>query len=296
VKVAERKSKVIPLEEAAGWVKDGIKLSISGQHINNQPNAFVRELVRQGKKNLTIIPTNGSGYQVDILIGAGCVGKLFSCYCGLDYVGPAPNFRRFSEAGKLNTVELDELGLLQAVKAGEMGLNFFPLPNGIMACDNVKINPDWYKIIDDPYTGKKTVVVPPLRADVCVTHVAVCDAYGNGREGGFMEGVLYHAADKVIVTTDRICSLDETSAHYKEVTIYGDAVEAVVEVPWGAHPGGSQGAGYKEDEEHLRAYQKAGREDATFKQYLDTWVYGCKSHKEYLEKVGIGKLLQLRVK
>jgi glutaconate CoA-transferase, subunit A len=180
MKILERKSKVISLEEAASWVKDGMTVSISGQHINNQPNAFVRELVRQGRKNLTIVPTNGGGYPIDMLIGANMVKKVYSAYIGLDYVGMAPNFRRYAEAGKLNVVDLDELGLLQAVKAGQMGVNFYPLPNGIMACDNVRINPDWYKTIEDPFTGKKTVVVPPLRSDVCVTNVAICDKFGNG--------------------------------------------------------------------------------------------------------------------
>jgi hypothetical protein len=107
-----------------------------------------------------------------------------------------------------------------------------------------------------PSTGKKTVVVPPLRFDICVTHCAVCDQFGNGREGGFVECILHHAANKVMITTDKIVPLSDTEAHMKEVTIYGEAVDAVVEVPWGAYPGGSQGAGYSEDAEHLREHEK----------------------------------------
>jgi glutaconate CoA-transferase, subunit A len=294
MKALERPSKVISLEEAASWVKDGMRLAVSGQHINNQPNAFVREVIRQGRKDLTIIPTNGAGYPIDLLIGAGRVKKLYSSYVGLDYIGFAPNFRRFAEAGKLDVIDLDELGLLQAIKAGAMGVEFFPLPSGIRACDNVNVNPDWYKTIESPFNGKKTTVVPPLRADLCVTHVSVCDRYGNGREEGFVEGILYHAADRVVITTDNLVSLEDTNAHYKEVTIYGEAVDAVVETPWGGHPGGSHGGHYKQDEEHLRAYQKSGKDDASFKQYLDTYVFGCKNHQEYLEKIGLANLLKLK--
>jgi glutaconate CoA-transferase subunit A len=45
------------------------------------------------------------------------------------------------------------------------------------------------------------------------------------------------------------------------------------------------------DEEHLKEYQKAGQDEATFKEYLDKYVYGVKNHEEYLEKVGIAGLL-----
>jgi glutaconate CoA-transferase, subunit A len=142
MKILKRKSKVIPLEEAASWVEDGMTVSISGQHINNRPNAAVWEMIRQGRKNLTIVPTDGGGYPIDMLIGANAVKKVYSSYIGLDYVGVAPNFRRYAEAVKLSIVDLDELGLLQAARAGQMGINSYPLPNGIMACDNVRINPD----------------------------------------------------------------------------------------------------------------------------------------------------------
>jgi glutaconate CoA-transferase subunit A len=45
------------------------------------------------------------------------------------------------------------------------------------------------------------------------------------------------------------------------------------------------------DEEHLKEYQKAGRDETTFKAYLDKYVYGVKNHEGYLEKIGIAGLL-----
>jgi acyl CoA:acetate/3-ketoacid CoA transferase len=62
----KRKSKVITLEEAASWVKDGMILAIAGAHMNNSLNAFVREIVRRRVKDLTMIPSNTTGYQTDI--------------------------------------------------------------------------------------------------------------------------------------------------------------------------------------------------------------------------------------
>jgi glutaconate CoA-transferase, subunit A len=291
---AKRRSKVISLEEAASWVKDGTKLALTGGHAANAPNAFVRELVRRRVKDLTIIPSNATGYQTDILLGAGMVKKLYSSYVGFDYLGMAPNFRRLGEAGKLNVVDLCELGLLKALKAGQMGAAFYALPDGIKACENISLNPDWYRIVKDPYTGKDVVVVPPLRADIAVVHVYRCDPYGNAREGGFMDQFLISAADKVIVTTEEVVPVEDTQANYKEVTIFGNLVEAVVEVPYGAHPSECHGGGYAHDPEHYREYQKMARDEAGFNAYLDKYVYGCKNHAEYLEKIGMERLLKLR--
>jgi len=291
----ERKNKTITLPEAASLVEDGMKLGVGGVTSNNASSAFMRELIRRGVKELTIIPTNNTGYQVDILIGAGCVKKLYMSYVGLDYIGLAPNFRRLAESGKLDVVDLCELGLLRALRAGGIGTAFFPLPDGILVLDNVKLNPDWYKVIDDPFTGKKVVVVPPLRCDIAVFHVAKCDAYGNAREVGMMNAEhLFQAADKVIITTEEIVPLMDTMANYKEVTMPGDFVDAVVEIPYGSHPGECHGGGYTFDEEHLREYINAGKDEASFKKYLDEYVYQPKNHEEYLEKIGTARLLKLR--
>ena len=291
-----RKSKVISLQEATNLVKDGMMLAIGGAAIRDAPNAFVRELIRKGVKALIIVPTNSSGYHVDMLVGAGCVKTLYTSYVGLDYIGAAPNFRRLAESGKLDVVEFDETGLLRALKAGGTGVAFLPLPDGMRAVDVVRANPDFYKEIDDPFSGRKVVVVPPIRPDIAVIHKAKCDAYGNAREIGHIgaEEILYQAAEKVIVTTEEIVPLEDTRAHYREVTVFGHLVDAVVEVPYGAHPADCQGC-YQLDEEHLREYQEAAREEATFKQYLDKYVYGCKNHEEYLERIGIAsKILKLR--
>ncbi len=279
----KRKSKVVSLPDAAKMVKNGMMLDLGGGHSRESPNAFARELVRMGVKDLTLIPTNSSAYQADILLGAGCVKTLYMSYVGLDYIGAAPNFRRLAESGTLNIIEFDEMGLLRGLKAAGAGVRFFPLPDGMRAVDVVRANPDFYKEVVDPFTGEKVVVVPPITPDIAVLHVARCDAYGNARELGFTDGIMHMAARKVIVTTEEIVSLEDTQANYKEVTILGRFVEAVVEVPYGGHPGPCSGC-YQLDEEHLREYQQAGKNETTFKAYLDKYVYGCKNHEEYLQK------------
>lgn len=289
----KRRSKVVTLQEAANIIKDGMMLGLGGGHSHNSPAALVRELIRRGVKDLTLVTINASGYQADILLGAECVKTVYTSYIGLDYIGTAPNFRRLAESGNLDMVELDEMGLLRGLKASAIGVAFFPLPDGFRGVDVLRSTPEFYKEIDDPFTGKKVVVVPPIRPDVAIIHTAKCDEYGNAREAGYAEVLHPQAANKVIVTTDEIVSLEDTRANYKEVTVFGKFVDAVVEVPYGAHPGESHGC-YQADEEHLREYQKAARDDATFKEYLDRYVYQPKDHAEYLEKIGIAKLLKLK--
>ncbi|MDX2513442.1 MAG: CoA-transferase [Desulfobacterales bacterium] len=286
----KRKSKVLPLEEAAKLVEDGMMLGMGGCNSHMGPSAFAREIIRRGVKDLTIVPTNNTGYQTDILLGAGCVKSIYISYVGLDYIGPAPNFRRLAETGQLDIVELDEMGLLRGLKASAAGVDFFPLPGGIMGVDVVKLNPEFFKTVEDPFTGKKVVVVPPIRPDLAVIHVSKCDAYGNGREAGHVQDLLHFASNKVIVTTEEIVPLEDTMANYTDVTIFGRLVDAVVEVPYGAHPGECHGC-YQMDEAHLKKYQKAGRDETTFKAYLDEYVYKAQNHEAYLDKVGIAGLL-----
>ena len=42
-----------------------------------------------------------------------------------------------------------------------------------------------------------------------------------------------------------------------------------------------------------RMYRKLAKDDASFKQYLDDWVR-VKNHDEYLAKVGINKLTEIK--
>jgi glutaconate CoA-transferase, subunit A len=289
--VNTRTSKVISLQEAAGWIKDGTILGMAGGHSREAPCAFSRELIRRGVKNLTLIPTNSSAYQTDVLLGAGCISRLYSSYVGLDYIGPAPNFRRLAESGKLEVIEFDEMGLLRGLKAAGAGVAFFALPDGMRAVDNVRANPEFFKEIIDPFTGKKVIVVPPISPEIAVIHTGKCDPYGNARELGFVDGIMHMAAQKLIITTEEIVSLEDTRAHYKEVTVFGKFVDAVVEVPYGGHPGPCSGF-YQLDEEHLKEYQKAAREESTMKAYLDKYVFSCKNHQEYLEKIGIANKIQ----
>ena len=88
------KEKVIFLEGAAATVSDGALLGLTTSALDNPPMAFLREILRQGVKNLRVATLPGGGLNVDLLIGAGIVAEYETCHCSLGPFGPAPNFQR----------------------------------------------------------------------------------------------------------------------------------------------------------------------------------------------------------
>ncbi len=95
------RDKNVSLEEAvAGLVHDGDLLAMTAE-MDAVPMALIGEIVRQGRRDLRVAGLPGSGIGWDLLIGAGCVAEAEVCHCSLGPWGPAPNFKRYAEAGLL---------------------------------------------------------------------------------------------------------------------------------------------------------------------------------------------------
>jgi glutaconate CoA-transferase, subunit A len=150
------------------------------------------------------------------------------------------------------------------------------------------------KEIECPFTGEKLVLVPALNPDVALIHVQRCDAYGNAQIEGlpFMDLDLALAANRVILTTERIISNDQIRRAPDRTKIPFLAVEAVVEVPYGSAPHECYGV-YEPLFEHLDQYASRLRHDPEqgIRSYLDRHFYGPKSWTEYLELLGLEQLL-----
>jgi glutaconate CoA-transferase subunit A len=71
------------------------------------------------------------------------------------------------------------------------------------------------------------------------------------------------------------------------------AVDAVVHLPYGAHPTACYGF-YDYDAQHLNTYRALALDDAQFAAYLDEYVYGVGGHTEYLEKIGAQALERIQ--
>ena len=75
--------------------------------------------------------------------------------------------------------------------------------------------------------------------------------------------------------------------------IPGLIVDAVVHEPFGAHPSYVQGY-YDRDNEAYLAWDKLSQAQASTEAWLEEWVYGVANHTEYLKKLGVARLAQLK--
>jgi glutaconate CoA-transferase subunit A len=146
-----------------------------------------------------------------------------------------------------------------------------------------------------PYTGETLLLVPALNPDVALIHVQRCDAYGNAQIDGlqFMDIDLAMAANKVILTTERIVSNDQIRRAPDQTKIPFFAVDAVVELPFGAAPHECYGI-YEPMIRHMERYVKLVNKDPVegMREYLDRFVYGPKSWTEFLNLIGIDEVLE----
>ena len=288
----KRRSKEISLQDAGRIIAVGTVLSLAGSQLVNSPMALIREAIRAGVTSLTVIPAIDASIAVDLMIAAGVVDTLVVSYVGFETLGLAPAFRQAGESRTITIIEADEPFIVHGTRAAAAGLPFIPVRHVYEATDLPAYNPR-LKTTVDPYTGEEVLTIPPLHADVCVLHAQEADEFGNAQiwAGNQQELDKAKAARTVIVSAERIVSVERSRADPRKVTIPGHLVDAVVHVPFGAHPTMSAGF-YLDDQEHTRAYVEAVRRGHA-DQYLNTYVHEPKTHPEYLAAVGIGRLTSL---
>src|SRR3972149_4799216 len=119
-------NKVMSLAEAVQeFVRDGASVGLGGQNIGRCAMAAVHEIIRQGKRNLTLYGCNLS-ISMDMLVGAGLVRRCESGSGNLERFGTTFCWRRKVESGELEVEELSHLAMVSRFLAGEMGLPFMP--------------------------------------------------------------------------------------------------------------------------------------------------------------------------
>lgn len=279
------RNKLTTMEDAASMVKDGDIVAVGGGLCMREPIAILRELARQGKRNLHLVGT-AHGFDVDFCCGAGIAGAVQETHVSFEQdFGLAPNYRRACESGKVKIKENCCNTVIMQLRAAEFGIPFVPV-RSIKGSDEIKLHPE-FKPMVDPFTGKKVVLVPALEPDVALIHVHKADVHGNLKIlPPYVADVLFiRAAKKVIVTAEEI--IPEKQMIEEGPTIPYYETTAVVEAPMGAHPTSCYPQ-YAYDRKHISEYIASARESAeAFKaKYLDKFVFGLRSHNEYLEKIG----------
>jgi len=166
-----------------------------------------------------------------------------------------------------------------------MGIPFLGV-RGLLHSDILKYRPDLL-VQDNPFNpGEPVVVAQAIRLDVAVFHAIKADRWGNAITPGYRDDLMMaRAARCVVVTTEEIVEEKLTRRDANEDTFLPAIdVDVVVYVPLGAHPCGF-GALYEGDDNHWREYLEAAKSEATFHTYLERYVFGVRSHEEYLERV-----------
>lgn len=286
-------TKLIPLKQAVEhYVKDGDIVYAAGfTHLI--PFAAGHEIIRQGKKNLTLARATPD-LIYDQMVAAGCAKKVIFSYMGNPGVGSLRIVRTAIEKGELEWEEYSHFGMITRLQAGASGLPFLPM-NQTGATDLEKSNPQ-IKRIPDPYGGKDVIVVPALNPDVAIVHVQRADKNGNAHLWGIIgeQKEAAFAAKKVILTAEEIVDETVIRSDPNRTMIPANIVSAVCHVPYASHPSYSQGY-YDRDNEFYLAWDKISSSEDSVKAYLDEWVYGVKDREEYFAKLDEKTRARLKV-
>ena len=287
----ERTQRILDEHEAAGWIESGMTIGLG----EPAPMGMVRHMIRRGVRDLTVV---GSGLALDLLIAAGCVRRTMAYYVGGGFGGAvAPSFRRAAERGEIEVWESEEGILTSGLRAAAQGLPFLPWRGGV-GTSLPEVNPD-LKVIEDPIRGETLLAVPAIEPDVAILHAATSDPYGNVQHvggPGWIDLFMQRAADRTIVQVEKVISNEEVRANPWATTI-ADA-DAIIRMPYGAHPFFSRGF-YVQDKAFVRTYVDAAtaaaqRDDPTeLKEFLHRYCLEPESHGDYLERVGVKRLISL---
>ena len=294
----DRADKRKPLAEAASLVQDRMVVAIGGFNTANKPMALIREIIKRGVRDLTVVAGPAS-MDIDLLIAAGCVKKVVVPYVGMEVLAPVgPFFRQAAQAGQIEVGEVDAGIVLTMLKAARQGLPFLPWRGGV-GTSLPELNPD-LKIMQCPFTGQQLLAVPAVSPDVALIHAARSDPYGNVQHLGdsFADALIAHASKLRIVQVEEIVANEEIRRTHDQTSIPSIFVDVVVHAPYGAHPVFSQ-KHYIIDKQHIREYLGAAKaylegDKGPFERYMNKYVYSPQTNEDYLAQVGIGKLLDLR--
>jgi len=306
-------NKKILLEQVADYVKDGDRVWTGGWTVVRKPMAMVYEVIKKRKKNLHLVGNPG-GPETDLLIGAGCVIKTETNYIGHEVFGHPYNFRRKMEDEKHQgelfhddwTVATGALRIM----AGAMNIPFIPT-RSLKGSDIINPSLDGFKalrgrddkvpkkkvvLMEDPFwEGDTVALIPALKPDVCLIHAQEVgyDGTVSITGGAFLDYYAAVASDITIVSAERIVPREALELTAESNVIPGEVVNAVLEVPNGAHPTALHRF-YDNDPWWFKEYLEASKDEQRMKEWLEKWVYSMDHFSDYLEKIGFKRLQKLR--
>ena len=290
-------SKVVTMEEAVReHVKDGMSIAMGCALESMIPFAAGHEILRQKKKNLTLIGPI-SDMLFDQMIGGGAVSRIKAAWVGNVSTGIGYNFRRAMERsipGPLVMEDHSNFSIALALHAGAMGVPF-AVTHSLQGSD-ISRNQSIFKEIVCPFTGRKLLAVKAVTPDLAIINAQRADEEGNihcwGNFGISLDAA--KAAKKVLAVVEEIVSPELIRRDPNRTVIPGFRVSAVVREPWGAHPSAVQGF-YGHHDRIYVDYAQRTREEDDSRAWFDRFVYGVDGRKEYLKLIPPEELDALKV-
>ncbi len=189
--------KIVSLEKAVAQITDGATLMVGGFMGVGTSERVMDELVRQNKRNLTVIANDTArpGVGIGKLVTAGLVRKAITSHIGLN-----PETQQQMLAGKMEVELVPQGTLIERIRCGGFGLGGILTPTGV----GTVVEKDKRKI---EVNGKEYLLETALRADFAIVHAFVADYIGNLTyvlTARNFNPVMAMAADTVIVTADHV--------------------------------------------------------------------------------------------
>ena len=306
----EIQEKVMSIKEAVRrFIRDGSQIALGGFTVSRNPMAIAYEIVRQGIKDLHIV-CHSHGQSFDVLIGAGCVKRVELAYgANGKFASTCVRFRKAVERGEIEVEDYSNNQMSLRFLAGSLSIPFIPSKSGfetdVLRVEGFskdtrkqrKVARKKFDIMADPFgnDGENVVLLPALQPDVALIHAQYVGDDGTVRIKGltFADIEQAKAADAVIVTCEEIVPKSFIRMDPDQNSLPPFLVDAIIPVPYGANPTACR-LFYDYDAKHLNMYRSVAKDDATFRQYLDEWVYGVGTHDEYLDKIGGSGLMTIK--
>jgi len=290
--------KIMSMKEAIeSHVPDGSSVAMSTFMEQLIVYAAAHEIIRQGKKNLTLIGPI-SDILFDQVIGAGCVSEVKAAWVGNVMMGSAYQFRRAVEEGIPNSIKVidySNLTMALALHAAALGVPFLPT-HSTLGSDILNENP-YLSEFESPVSDDKLVAVEALSPDLAIIPVQRCDESGNAHLWGSL-GVSIDAAKaakNVILIAEEVVSAEIINSDPGRTLIQGFQVDAVVHEPMACHPSPVQGY-YNRDDEYFKEYHSETKSRSAFEVWLQKWVYGVYDRTGYLNLLGDEREESLKIK
>ena len=187
----------ISVEKAVAMIPDGASIMVGGFMGVGTPHRLMDELVRQRKRDLTIIANDNAmpGTGVGKLVGAGLVRKTIASHIGLN-----PETQQKMIQGSLEVELVPQGTLAERIRAGGFGLGGVLTPTGV----GTVVEEGKRKI---EIGGKEYLLEIALRADFALVQAFLADYQGNlayALTARNFNPLMAMAASRVIVEAEHI--------------------------------------------------------------------------------------------